>query len=488
MGGVVNIITRQLDETAWTGSSTLLAGSQGRMDLSASMMGGRGAVTGLVDVGRRAMDVAPGRPGGDPGAGVTRWDGMAKVGWAAPVDGLRLEASGTLLDERQRWSSGQLNHFADNLQWSGRVGGQLQRGRHNVSSNVYLTAFNHLSRRATSGEPVPGTGDEETQRLAELEVLYNVALGEHAIDAGLEARTEGISSDRVIGADRTFRMLDLFAQGTVQLGELSLVPGVRGTWSDPWGNQFTPRVAAMYRPTESLALRVAAGQGFRAPAFKELFLQFLNTGPGFGYTVRGNPDLRPETSNNLTASLEWTGTTTYLRAQLFNNDFDDFIETRAVTDSANVSIFTYGNVDSGFTRGVEVEAGAAFGGWRIESGLALLEAENGQTGEILLGRPELSARGTLSHARPGGLRVALTGVHTGSTPMRRTEDGVVDWREPFTRFDLRVAQDLPGGLRFVAGVDNVLDQIVAEWPGFVGRQFYTSLSWQTGGARAGGMR
>jgi outer membrane receptor for ferrienterochelin and colicins len=413
---------------------------------------------------------------------------MAKVGWTPDVEGLRVEAGGTFLDERQRWSNGQLNQFTDNLQYSGRVGGQFQRGRHNLSSNVYLTAFNHLSRRATSEEPVPGTGDEETQRLAELEVLYNVELGDHVLDAGLEARTEGISSDRVLGADRTFRMLDLFTQATLQLGEVTLVPGVRSTWSDPWGDQVTPRVAAMFRPHPSLALRVAAGQGFRAPAFKELFLQFLNTGPGFGYTVRGNPDLGPETSNNLTASVEWTGSTTYLRLQGFHNEFDDFIETRAVGDSANVSIFTYGNVDSGFTRGLEMEGGLAFGGWRVESGLALLEAENRDTGEILLGRPELSARATLSHARPGGLRIALTGVHTGETPMRRTEEGVVMWREAFTRFDVRLAQDLLGGLRLVAGVDNVLDQVVAEWPGFVGRQFYTSLSWQAGGQRGGGIR
>jgi outer membrane receptor for ferrienterochelin and colicins len=86
-------------------------------------------------------------------------------------------------------------------------------------------------------------------------------------------------------------------------------------------------------------------------------MEFLNVGPAIGYTVRGNPDLRPEVSRNLTASVEWAAARSYLRVQAFENRFDDFIETRAVGDSSGVTIYTYGNVDDGFTRGGEIEAG-----------------------------------------------------------------------------------------------------------------------------------
>ena len=483
MGGVVNIITRDLDGAAWNTSATVLGGSQGRMDVTGSILGGAGPVTASFDGGRRMIQLAPGWEG-DTGALAERWDGMGKVAWRTPVDGLRMEASGMLLDERQRWRSGQLYSFADNLQWTGRVGAQFDRGAHRLTPNLYVTSFDHLSRRSTSEDPVAGTGQEETQRLLEAEVLYGLDMGRHTLDMGLEARREDIRSERVQGGERDFQILESFVQTTLNLGPVALVPGVRGTWSNPWGNYWTPRVAAMVRPVSSLALRVSAGEGFRAPAFKELFMSFLNVGPGFGYTVQGNPDLRPETSRNLTGSVEWTGARAYLRVEGFHNRFDDFIETRTVGDSANVAIITYGNVDDGFTRGVEFDAGLALGGWRFEAGLGLLEARDGGTGDVLLGRPERSFRGMVSHARPSGLRFGLTGLHTGRTPMSREADGVL-WREGFTRFDLRVAQRLPAGLEFVAGVDNVLDRQVADWPGFVGRQIYTSLTWQADGRRGG---
>jgi outer membrane receptor for ferrienterochelin and colicins len=136
----------------------------------------------------------------------------------------------------------------------------------------------------------------------------------------------------------------------------------------------------MYRPVPELALRISGGEGFRAPAFKELYMEFLNIGPGFAYTVRGNADLEPEVSRNVTASFEWAGQQTWVRVQAFTNTFTDFIETRAIGDSSGITVYTYGNVDDGFTRGGEIEAGAAVGGWRFEGGYSLLRAERAETG------------------------------------------------------------------------------------------------------------
>ena len=479
MGGVVNVITRDPDVSVWTTSATATAGNNGRLDIGVNGLAGLGSATGLLDVGRRSLDLAPGWDGGS-GAASDRWDVLAKLGWRTPVDGLRLEASGLLLDEGQQWRSGQLYSFADNTQWSSRMGGVWERGAHRLAPTLYLTAFDHLSRRATSEEPVPGTGEKETQRLAEGELLYGLTAGSHSLDFGVEARREAIRSDRVVGGERTHETAEAFLQTSLAWGPVSLVPGVRGSWSDPWGTHWTPRVAAMVRPVPELALRLSAGEGFRAPAFKELYMEFLNIGPGFGYTVRGNPNLRPEVSRNLTASVEWVGSRTYLRVQAFENRFDDFIETRAVGDSSGVTVYTYGNVDDGFTRGAEIEAGVTRAGWRLEGGYSLLRAERARTGEPLLGRPEQSVRGTISYANPAGIRFSVTGVHTGETAMARMEAGT-EWREPFTRFDLRVAQDLPGGFELVGGVDNVFDQRVEEWPGFTGRHLYTSISWRAAG-------
>jgi outer membrane receptor for ferrienterochelin and colicins len=480
MGGVVNVITRGVDGSAWTTAATATAGDAGRLDLAGNLVGGVGAVTGLVDVGRRAIELTPGWAGAG-GAASERWDGLAKLGWKPPLAGVNLEASGLFLDERQRWRSGQLYHFADNTQWSARLGGAWERGAHRVAPTVYWTAFEHLSRSATGEDPVAGTGEHETQRLAEAELLYGVTAGPLSLDLGVEARRERIDSDRVDERIQTQETLEGFVQSTLTWRGWTVVPGVRASRSEPWGTHVTPRIAAMVRPVPELAVRLSAGEGFRAPSFKELHMRFLNVGPGFGYTVRGNPDLRPEVSRNLTAGAEWAGARTYLRLQGFVNHFDGFIETRPVSDSSGITVYTYGNVDDGRTRGGEVEVGAAWRGWQAEAAYSLLRAEHAETGDPLVGRPERSLRATLAFAHPGGLRMSVTGVHTGETAMRLSEAGT-EWREPFTRFDARVARELPGGFEVVVGVDNGFDRQVEDWPGFTGRHLYTTVSWRAAGA------
>lgn len=76
--------------------------------------------------------------------------------------------------------------------------------------------------------------------------------------------------------------------------------------------------------------------------------------------------------------------------------------------------------------------------------------------------------------------MSVAAIHTGRTPMQRDTDtgDISEYRDAFTRVDLRVARALPVlGLEFVLGADNVFDQRPAEWAGFTGRHVYTSLSY-----------
>lgn len=476
MGGVVNVITRSPSAERWDAGVALTAGTQARADVSSSLRGTIGPVRYLLDVGRRSTELTPGRAE-ETGALAERWDGMLKLGWA-PDSVLRVEASAVVLDERQRWQGGQLFTFADNRQWSARLGADWARGPHRVAPGLYWTEFGHLSRRATAPQPVAGSGEEEAQRLLEGELLYNRALGPHALDLGVEAKREEIASDRVTGRDRALHSLEPFAQATWALGALQLVPGARLSWSEQWGTHFTPRLAAMLRPVPELALRGSVGRGYRAPDFKELYMQFLNLGAGTGYTVRGNPELRPETSTNVSLGAEWASGPAYLRGQLFHNRFDDFIETRLAGDSSGITFYTYGNIADGVTRGAEVEGGITRGGLRAEAGYGYLDADESDTDDPLLGRPAHSGRLSLEYAFAAGLRAALAGVYTGSTPVRRTEDTLIE-RDGFLRFDASIAQTLPHGLELSLGARNLFDARPEEWPGFARRHLYLTLGWRT---------
>lgn len=475
MGGVVNVITRGPAGSGWSGGFEATGGSRDRLDLAADVRGRLGSIGLSAEAGRRSIELVPGTAE-TAGTLAGRRDALAKLEWTAGPS-TSVAAAGFALDERQRWRSGQLYNFADNRQLGGRLAAQLVAAAHRVAPTLYWTEFRHLSRQSTASRPMEGSGESESQRLAEAELLYGFTAGFVGLDAGIEARRESIRSDRVAGERRELNELESFAQVTMSGQAWSLVPGVRLSGSERWGTHWSPRLAALFRPVPDLALRTSVGRGYRAPDFKELYMEFLNTGPGFGYVVRGNPELRAETSSNVSASIEWAGQRVYARAQAYLNRFDDFIETRQLGDSSGVTVFTYGNVDDGTTRGVELETGATWGGLRVEAGIGFLDAEHADTGEPLLGRPARTGRLLVAWALPSGFRASATAVHTGPTPLRFQGDALIE-RAGFSRLDLRFAQELPHGLELTFGSDNVTGVRPAEWPGYLGRQFHLGVSWR----------
>ncbi len=489
MGGVVNIIMRRPQTGRVGAHATLLAGTRSRLDGTAGVSGGTGTLAGSLDAGRRTIENTPGR-NETVGALAERTDVAASARWS-PDESLDVDASLLALDERQRWRAGSLYQFADNRQWTGRLGGAWRRGAHRFAPTLSASSFDHLSRASSAPKPIAGDpGDRQVQRLFEAELLYNVPVGAHALDLGVEAKREDTRSDRVEGVRRSLHSVEPFAQAELALGPVSLVPGVRVSWNEQWGTHTTPRIAARWQAADRLTVRLSAGTGYRAPDFKELYMFFQNESAN--YSVRGNPDLRPEHSRNATAGAEWTDGPLYLRGQLFWNEFRDFIETRAISEPGDPTVFQYGNVDDGLTRGAEIEGGVLVGPARLEASYSLLDTEDRDTGRPLLGRPTHAARATLGSALPLGLRGAATVVFTGRTPMERDEEsGAITasgWRESFARLDARLARPLPGGLELVVGADNLFDSRPAQWAGYTGRHIYTSLSWTFDRALARGIQ
>lgn len=477
MGGVINLITRAPEPGAPAGGVQLTGGSRGRRDAAAHARASTGPVDWTVRGGVRDVDLVPGQDA-PLDAGTRRWDGNARVGWAA-APALRLEAGAWLVEESQRWRTGQLYQFADNRQWSGRLSAAWTRGAHRVTPSLYVAGFEHELSRASGPDPVGG-GDREVQRLAEAALAYTGTAGRLVMDGGAELRQDWTRSDRVEGGERDALATDAWGQGTWTAGRWSLVPGVRVSHSSRWGSHATPRLAAVWRPAPSLALRASVGTGYRAPAFKELYMDFLNDAAG--YTVRGNPELRPEGSTSVSAGAEWAGQRTYVRASAFRTEFDDFIETVVDEEAStpSLAVYRYRNVARGRTSGVEVQTGAALGGLRADAGWSWLSTEDETTGRPLLGRPEHAGRLALAYARASGLRVGLAASFTGRTPEREA-DGVVQYRDSYARLDARASHTLPRGLALAVGVHNLTGSGPQGWPGFTGRSLYATLSWSAEG-------
>ena len=95
----------------------------------------------------------------------------------------------------------------------------------------------------------------------------------------------------------------LFAQHDVLLWKkLSLVYGARFDYNTTFKPHLSPKISLMYK-VKDIRLRASYGSGFRAPSLKELYTDWDHQGM---FRLVGSDDLRPETSQNVSLSAEYT--------------------------------------------------------------------------------------------------------------------------------------------------------------------------------------
>jgi outer membrane receptor for ferrienterochelin and colicins len=331
--------------------------------------------------------------------------------------------------------------------------------------------FEHLSRRATTPEPVSDSGAVDAQELIQFEAPFSFGVGRAMADGGVALRRESIAADRVPGGRRTLHSGEPYLQLTVPVGGVSVTSGARVSVHERWGSFVAPRLAVLWRPRDAVGLRASLGRGYRAPDFKELHLEFANTAAG--YAVRGNPDLVPERSTSLGVNATLTGTRASARVGFHRTSYRDLIESVG-PDSRGT--YTYANTARGLILGIESEGVVALGAVRLEGGYAWLRARDARTDRPLLGRAEHSAK--------LGLTVPVAAVSwtasvrwMGRTPISYDPPtDATEIRDGFTTLDVSGSAAAWRGVEVRAAARNLLDQRPGVgWPGFAGRQYQVAV-------------
>ncbi|HEY4306757.1 MAG TPA: TonB-dependent receptor [Gemmatimonadaceae bacterium] len=480
MGGVINVITRDIYIKRPAVNATVIGGSQGRVDANAAVRGGTDDVKAMLGFGRRQDNIQPGRSD-QSGARANRWDGNGRLRWSPTGSLFSIDATGLGVREDQRWQSGLLYFFSNNDQADARitVDAPLDSSRtRRFGATAYYSQFHHLSRQSTLAEPVTDSGDASTESLARMEATYSgQTVAGQVVDLGVDVDRMALTASRIIGGHRTSTSAEPFAQYTIETGRLSIVPGARLSYSDQWGTHFTPKLATLVRLGDGFSLRASAGAGYRAPDFKELYITFLNA--NVGYVVHGNPDLKPESSINETVGLQWEGQSSYVRVQGYTNRFTQFIESVSLPDSGNVQQFSYSNVADGVTRGVDFDAGWTYKRLSLDGSYGYLDAYDRSTHLQLLGTTPRQARLTADLRLPMRVRSSVTGLYWSKSPASQTTTGAMTstvYRGDFTRVDARLARPFKGGVEAQLGVQNLFDARPIAWPGTTARRWYVGAS------------
>ena len=110
-----------------------------------------------------------------------------------------------------------------------------------------------------------------------------------SFNAGVGYVQEGVKSNRYeLNSDRRTNNINyVFAQTEIKpIEKITIIAGFRYDNNQLFAAAFSPKIAAMYKATEHLKFNASIGRGFKAPDFRQLYLNFTNTAAG-GYSVFG---------------------------------------------------------------------------------------------------------------------------------------------------------------------------------------------------------
>ncbi|TAF55678.1 MAG: TonB-dependent receptor [Sphingobacteriia bacterium] len=161
-----------------------------------------------------------------------------------------------------------------------------------------------------------------------------------------------------------------------------VIGGARYDHNNLYAAAFSPKLALRYEINPKLSLKASMGRGFKAPDFRQLYLNFTNVAAG-GYSVFGAAEasvliqqldklgqisslekdfyglanLQPEISTGFNVGGQYQALSNLgFKWNLFQNNIENLIDTRLVAfRTGGAQIFSYLNVRSAFTRGLELE-------------------------------------------------------------------------------------------------------------------------------------
>ncbi len=173
----------------------------------------------------------------------------------------------------------------------------------------------------------PEKQDTATINAVLLRGYYSNAPG-HKINyqAGYDINLEMGTGKRMNGDKSIYDYAAFFSMRYDPLSNLSFQPGVRAIYNTRYKAPLVWSLNMKWDPLQKLQFRASAGQGFRSPSLKELYLDFRDT----NHNVTGNENLKSENSFNLNGSatylLEFVKSSFTFNAKTYYNKIKNKID------------------------------------------------------------------------------------------------------------------------------------------------------------------
>lgn len=285
--------------------------------------------------------------------------------------------------------------------WDRKINDRL-----NFVAGVYTTGYDNYSNAFLKSNDSLYEKITFNQYLIRPEVQVNIGHSDQLLVAGAGYNYETVNSSRY-GQDRELDSWFLFLQKQFIIGKkINVIAGGRYDKNSLYPAQFSPKLAAGYKLNSKLILKASVGAGFKAPDFRQQFLDFSNS--LVGYTIIGARELgnglmrlkktgllaestdisayvdglvlSPERSVGYNLGVDYTHSPKlFFQLNFFRNDVNHLIETYNLpfNQTNGKTIFSYKNIDRVFTEGAELNVNYTLNkNWKLATGYNFLIAKD----------------------------------------------------------------------------------------------------------------
>ncbi|MBP5999816.1 MAG: TonB-dependent receptor [Sediminibacterium sp.] len=319
--------------------------------------------------------------------------------------------------------------------------------------------------------------------------------------------------------------------------KFTFIGGLRFDNNTQFASALSPKVSMLYKLNPQHQFKLSIGQGFKAPDFRQLFLDFTNAAAG-SYSVFGVAQaqqviakldalgqignlfpsyyqlkaLKPEYSNGVHFTWDWKiNTRSNVSVQFFRNDIKNLIESQQVgTYISGAQIYSYLNIGRAFTTGFELEGQHQLnktltlsGGYQylvtgdkdqiaeIKSGTVYTKNSQGYSRLLKLneyvGLPNTSKHKLqikLNYNSPKGYYLNVRAIYRSRWAVNNNNGNEVFdngdvFASGYVAINSAAGKTFKNGLNIQAGIDNITNYIdAANLPNLPGRTLYMSVKYQ----------
>ena len=458
LGGVINVITKRPGKKEFTLSYSPARYSDdtgnGLDDVSMRYDSGKkGPFAWSLTAGRHHSDAIQ-----EPGTSSTNYFGKRQYlnfnGVYDIQDSKQLDIRFDFLEEDMKLKSSAVNtSFYDNSRNSYSVG---LRGKHHNGNYMLRTYYSEQDKRedkynSSTGVYSRGT-NISTRKNWTLEGSNSSSIGnKQLLTTGFELRTETYEGTRVSGGEASNDFLGVYIQDEYSpSNRLLIIPSLRYDDSDKFGSKVSPKLGMTYKMNENYRLKASAGKGFKAPSLDDMYMYMSN----YGYTVIGNPDLKPERSTNYEIGIEGERGASFGKVSYFNNNVKNLI-----TTEPSGAFYTYKNVDKAEINGVELELGRKISDkFSVKMSYTYLDAIDGKSKGRLSGRAK--HQGTVQFRYDNSKEQGVSTVLWNSWAQDYWYDdgGSTAYNKNFNTWNISVNKRWNEQFQTYVGVDNIFNK------------------------------